>query len=93
MTKAQLIDRIAKQHEITKKQATDSVEMVLTAIQDALLTGEAVQLVGIGTISVKEKAAYTGRNPRTNETVQIPASRRVAFSASKLLKEKLNETR
>ena len=90
MTKTQLIDKIAKDTELTKKQAAEAVDAMIAAMQDALVAGEGVQLVGFGGFSVKEVAARTGRNPRTNEVVEIPASRRVTFSASKTLKDKVN---
>ena len=90
MTKTQLIDKIAKDTDLTKKQAAEAVDAVITAMQDALVAGEGIQLVGFGGFSVKEVAARTGRNPRTNEVVEIPASRRVTFSASKTLKDKVN---
>ena len=90
MTKTQLVDKIAKDTELTKKQAAEAVDAMIAAMQDALAAGESVQLVGFGGFSVKEVAARTGRNPKTNETVEIPASRRVTFSASKTLKEKVN---
>ena len=90
MTKTQLVDKIAKDTELTKKQGAEAVDAMIAAMQDALAAGESVQLVGFGGFSVKEVAARTGRNPKTNETVEIPASRRVTFSASKTLKEKVN---
>ena len=90
MTKTQLIDKIAKDTELTKKQATEAVDAMIAAMQDALVAGEGVQLVGFGGFSVKDVAARTGRNPKTNEIVEIPASRRVTFSASKTLKDKVN---
>ena len=90
MTKTQLIDKIAKDTDLTKKQATEAVDAMIAAMQDALVAGEGVQLVGFGGFSVKDVAARTGRNPKTNEAVEIPASRRVTFSASKTLKDKVN---
>ena len=90
MTKTQLVDKIAKDTELTKKQAAEAVDAMIAAMQDALVAGESVQLVGFGGFSVKDVAARTGRNPRTNEVVEIPASRRVTFSASKTLKDKVN---
>ena len=90
MTKSQLVDKIAKDTELTKKQAAEAVDAMIAAMQDALVAGESVQLVGFGGFSVKDVAARTGRNPRTNEVVEIPASRRVTFSASKTLKDKVN---
>ena len=90
MNKTQLIDKIAKENELTKKQATAAVDAVITAIGDALVAGESVQFLGFVTFSVKEIAAHNGRNPRTGEVVEIAASRRPVFSASKTLKDKLN---
>ena len=90
MTKTQLVDKIAKDTELTKKQAAEAVDAMIAAMQDALVAGESVQLVGFGGFSVKDVAARTGRNPRTSEVVEIPASRRVTFSASKTLKDKVN---
>ena len=91
MTKTQLIDKIAKENELTKKQAAQIVDSVFDAMEEALIAGESVQIFGFGAFAVKEKAAYTGRNPRTGEAVEIAASRKVSFSPSKALKDKLNE--
>lgn len=91
MTKNQIIDQVAKQTGMTKKAVAEVVEALGGVVNNALVAGESVQIAGFGNFSVKEKAAYTGRNPRTNEAVEIPASRRVSFSASKTLKDKLNE--
>ncbi len=91
MTKNQIIDQVAKQTGMTKKAVAEVVEALGNVVDNALVAGETVQIAGFGAFTVKEKAAYTGRNPRTNEAVEIPASRRVSFSASKTLKDKLNE--
>ena len=90
MTKTQMIDKIAKTTNLTKKQATEAVDAMVAAMQDALVAGDSVQIFGFGGFAVKNVPARTGRNPRTNETVEIPASRRVTFSASKTLKDKVN---
>ena len=90
MNKTQLIDKIAKENDLTKKQVAVTVDALIAAIGDALATGESVQFLGFGTFSVKEIAAHNGRNPRTGEVVEIAASRRPTFSASKALKDKLN---
>ena len=90
MNKTQLIDKIAKENNLTKKQVAETVDAMIAAIGDALVAGDSVQFLGFGTFSVKEIAAHNGRNPRTGEVVQIAASRRPAFSASKALKDKLN---
>ena len=92
MTKTQLIEKIAKENEIPKKQVEQVVNAFLSSMEDSLIAGESIQISGFGTFSVKEKAAYTGRNPRTNEPVQIPASKKVGFSTGKTLKDKINET-
>ena len=90
MTKTQLIEKIAKENGWTKKQVTEMMEATLNALEGALVTGETVQLFGFGTFTVKDIAAHTGRNPRTGEAVEIAASRKLTFSASKALKDKLN---
>lgn len=90
MTKNQIIDLVAKETGLTKKNVAEVYEAIAKTVDNALVAGESVSLSGFGIFSVKEKAAYTGRNPRTGEAVTIPASRRVSFSASKTLKDKLN---
>jgi DNA-binding protein HU-beta len=90
MTKTQLIDKIAKENEMTKKQVAAVVDAWIAAVEETLAAGENIQIAGFGSFAVKNIAAHTGRNPRTNEAVEIPASRRVTFSASKTLKDKVN---
>ena len=90
MTKNQIIEQVAKATGMTKKSVAEVFDAISVTVDNALVAGETVQIAGFGAFSVKEKAAYTGRNPRTNEPVEIPAPRRVTFSASKTLKDKLN---
>lgn len=90
MNKTQLIDKIAKENDLSKKQVAKTIDATIAAISDALVSGESVQFLGFGTFSVKEIAAHNGRNPRTGDVVEIAASRRPSFSASKALKDKLN---
>ena len=90
MNKTQLIDVVAAKTDLKKKDADAAVAAVLEAIEDALKSGEKVQLIGFGTFEVKERAARTGRNPATGETIKIAASKYPAFSAGKALKDKLN---
>ncbi len=90
MTKAQLIEKVALGGGFTKKQTAQILELAVDTVVDALSCGEDVQISGFCHISVKEKAAYTGRNPKTGETVEVPASRKVVFAPSKALKDKLN---
>ncbi len=90
MTKAQLIEKVAQSGGFTKKQTAQILDLAMDTVIEALTQGESVHLAGFCNISVKEKAAYTGRNPKTGETIEVPASRKVVFASSKTLKDKLN---
>ncbi len=87
MNKAELIAAVAAKTEITQKDASIVVAAVLDEIKDALKNGDKVQLVGFGSFEVREKAARTGKNPRTGETIEIPASKAPAFKAGKAFKD------
>lgn len=89
MNKGELISKITEAG-LTKKDAETAVNAVVSSITDALVKGDAVQLIGFGTFSVKERAAREGRNPRTGEIVKIPASKVPTFKAGKALKDKVN---
>jgi DNA-binding protein HU-beta len=84
--KTDLIDTVVGQG-LSKKKATEVVETILSSIKDSLRKGEKVQLVGFGTFRVKERKGRVGRNPRTGESVDIPAKRVPLFKAGKALKE------
>ncbi|MCQ2437277.1 MAG: HU family DNA-binding protein [Clostridia bacterium] len=89
MNKTELIAAIAEKNaEMTKKQAADAVNAVLDVITETLVKGEKVQLMGFGTFEVKERAARTGRNPRTKESIEIAAKKAPVFKAGKELKER-----
>ncbi|MBO5379967.1 MAG: HU family DNA-binding protein [Clostridia bacterium] len=90
MNKTELIEVVAQNADLKKKDAEAAVNAVLAAIEDALVAGEKVQLIGFGTIEVKAKEERTGRNPATGETITIPASKQIKFSAGKTLKDKVN---
>ena len=90
MNKTDLINSVAEQSELSKGDATKAVESVITAVTNALRGGDQVALVGFGTFSVRDRKARVGRNPRTGETIQIPASRNPVFKAGKGLKEAVN---
>ncbi|MBQ9131273.1 MAG: HU family DNA-binding protein [Clostridia bacterium] len=90
MKKTELIQKAAQASGMTKKDVAIALDALLGTIEDTLAQGESVQITGFGSFTVKDQAARTGRNPMTNETIEIPASRRATFSASKVLKEKLN---
>ncbi len=87
MTKVELINAVAQSAEITKKDAEKAVNATIEAITEALAGGEKVSLVGFGTFETRERPARTGRNPRTKETIEIPASVAPAFKAGKALKD------
>ena len=90
MNKAQLVEVIAKESGLKKKEAEAALNAMTEAITEALKAGEKVQLVGFGTYEVKGRAARCGRNPKTGETIQIAASKHPAFSAGKALKDAIN---
>jgi DNA-binding protein HU-beta len=90
MNKSDLIDAIAESAGLSKADAGRALDGVVDAITGALKAGSAVSLVGFGTFSVRDRAARTGRNPRTGETIKIAASKNPAFKAGKALKDAVN---
>ena len=89
--KADIVDSIVDNVEdLTKKQASDAFETVLSTITGHLKKGERVQLPGFGSFSVTHRAARTGRNPKTGDSIQIKASNAARFKMGKDLKESLN---
>ncbi|PZN32335.1 MAG: DNA-binding protein HU [Proteobacteria bacterium] len=90
MNKAELIDAVSAQANLGKAEATRAVDAVFDAITAALKSGDTVSLLGFGTFSVKDRAARSGRNPQTGETIEIPASRVPGFKAGKALKDAVN---
>lgn len=87
MTKQDLIDRIANQTGLTKREAGNALTATIDGIKDAMAKGEKVTLVGFGTFYTAERKARTGRNPRTQQTINIPARNVPNFRAGKELKE------
>ena len=90
MNKGELIDAVAASAGLSRADATKAVDGVLDNITKALSGGSGVSLVGFGTFSVKQRAARTGRNPRTGEPIQIAASKVPGFKAGKALKDAVN---
>jgi DNA-binding protein HU-beta len=90
MTKDQLVEKIAGDAGISKKEAQAALKAVTSGISGALAKGDSVTLVGFGTFSVSQRAARTGRNPQTGATIQIKASKAPKFKASKTLKDAVN---
>ncbi len=87
MNKAELINVVSEAAEVSKKDAEAVITATLDAISDALKEGEKVQLVGFGSFEVKKRAARVGRNPKTKEPIEIPASTVPVFKAGKVLKD------
>ena len=90
MNKNELVDTVANETGLAKRDAAKAVDSVFSAITDALKDGDEVRLVGFGTFSVAERSASQGRNPRTGETIDISASKQPKFRAGKGLKDALN---
>lgn len=90
MNKSELIDAIADKGGLTKADAGRAVDALVKSVTRALKKGDTVSLVGFGTFSVRKRAARTGRNPRTGETIKIKASKNPAFKAGKALKDAVN---
>ena len=87
MNKTELIAAVAEKAGLTKKDAERVVNATVEAITESLVKGDKVSVSGFGIFEVKTREARVGRNPRTKETIQIPASRLPGFKASKTLKD------
>ncbi|MGE0080413.1 MAG: HU family DNA-binding protein [Thiohalomonadaceae bacterium] len=90
MNKSELVDVVAESADISKAAAARAVDAMVDAIAGALKKGEQVSLVGFGTFVVRERAARSGRNPKTGETIEIAASKVPTFKAGKGLKDAVN---
>ena len=90
MNKAELIEAVAGSADLSKADAGRAVDAVVEAVTASLKKGQQVSVVGFGTFSVKHRAARTGRNPRTGEAINIPASNVPGFKAGKALKDAVN---
>lgn len=90
MKKTELIAVIAEKAEISRKDAEKALAAFTGAVADALKNGDKVQLIGFGTFEAPDRPAREGRNPRTGETMVIPASKAPKFKAGKALKDSVN---
>jgi DNA-binding protein HU-beta len=90
VNKTELIEAIAASADIPKTTAGKALDAVMESITNALKSGDSVVLVGFGTFAVKDRAARTGRNPKTREEIAIPASKVPGFKAGKALKDAVN---
>jgi integration host factor subunit beta len=91
MTKAELVEDVARAAELTKKDAERLVEIVFESIIETLNQGEKIELRGFGSFRVRERGARRGRNPKTGDPVSIPAKRVPYFKPGKELKELIND--
>ena len=87
MNKSELIDAIAQDAGLTKASATKALDAFVDAITNEMKAGGQVNLVGFGSFQVKERAARSGRNPRTGETIEIKSAKIPSFKAGKALKD------
>ncbi len=87
MNKTELVAAVAEKAALSKKDAEKAVKAVLDTVEESLKKGDKVQLIGFGTFEVRERAAKEARNPRTGETVKVPAAKVPAFKAGAALKE------
>lgn len=90
MNKSELVDAVAESADLSKASAARAVDAMVDAITKTLKKGDSVALLGFGTFLVRERAARSGRNPRTGETIKISASKVPAFKPGKALKDALN---
>ncbi len=91
MNKTELVAVMAEKAGISKKDAEAALKAFTEAVAEELTKGGKVQLVGFGNFEVAERGARTGRNPRTKETIEIPASKSPKFKAGKALKDQINK--
>ena len=91
MNKQELIAVMAEKANLSKKDAEAALNAFVGAVEDALVKGDKVQLVGFGGFEVRERAARTGRNPQTGDEMKIDAAKVPAFKAGKALKDLINK--
>jgi DNA-binding protein HU-beta len=91
MNNADLAERLAADHGLSKADARKAVDSVFAAIIDAAASGDEVALSGFGKFKAKDTAAREGRNPATGDKIQIAASRKLTFAPAKAVKDRLND--
>lgn len=92
MTKAELVDEVARVVQVTKKQAETIVNIVFDSIVESLRSGEKIELRGFGSFRLRSRKSRTGRNPKTGEKVEVPSKKIPYFKPGKELKELINKT-
>lgn len=91
MNKQELVIAISEKAEISRKDAEKALAALISSVEEALIAGDKVQLVGFGTFEVKTRAARVGRNPKTQEKIEIPAAKIPTFKAGKAFKDVLDK--
>ena len=91
MTKADLVEKVAREADMTKKDAEQLVEIIFDSIIETLNSGEKIELRGFGSFRVRERNSRKGRNPKTGEPLEIPAVKTVKFTAGKSFKDSINK--
>ena len=91
MNKSEIVAAVADELDITRKDAETAVDKIFEKITQALVVGDKVVLSGFGAFEVRERAQREGRDPRTGETIIVPASKTPAFKAGKSLKDAVNK--
>ena len=87
MTKAEFVDKLAEKGEITKKQASEAVELIFSTLSDVLVAGEEISIPGFGKFTIVTRKARTGLNPQTKKKIKIPAKKAPKFTGAKALKD------
>jgi len=91
LNKSELINAIAEKSGLTKKDSEKALNAFVEAVEESLIKGDKVQLIGFGTFEVRERSARKGRNPQTGEEIMIPAAKVPAFKPGKALKDSVNK--
>ncbi len=91
MNKSELVEMIAEKTKITKKRAEDVVNLIFDIMVDAMVKGDRIEIRGLGSFVVKEYGAYTGRNPRTGESIQVSPKKLPFFKVGKELRERVDQ--
>ncbi|MBT3181856.1 MAG: integration host factor subunit beta [Deltaproteobacteria bacterium] len=90
MNKSELIEAVAEKSKITKKKAEDVVNLIFDSMTNAMAKGERIEIRGLGSFVVKEYKSYTGRNPRTGDSIQVSPKRLPFFKVGKELKDRVD---
>jgi len=91
LNKQELIDAVADEAGVEKSSAAETIDAVLATVSKTVAAGESVQLIGFGTFATGARAARSGRNPKTGETIEIPAAKTVKFTAGKAFKDAVSQ--